>query len=228
MRGESFTTIIRVLTVDIALSAVERTLSGQAGFKVRSSQYWEEALTAIREFQPAAIVISLSTPREEETDWVRKLSRLPAAAPVLLVTPPAEERRITLLLKAGASGYLFADDVPHRLSTAVKELVHGGAPMSPRAASIVLQRARRSSSQMAAVRIGTPSVEGLLSARQREVLTLLARGHSYDDIALALDLSVNTVRTHLRAIYERLGASTKVEAVVFATELGLLPPILVT
>ncbi|HEX7669789.1 MAG TPA: response regulator transcription factor [Polyangiaceae bacterium] len=220
--------MIRVLTVDIALSAVERTLSGQARFEVRSAQYWDEAVTAVRDFQPAAIVVSLSAPGEGETEWIRKLSRLPGGAKVLVVTPPAEERRITLLLKAGAGGYLFADDIPHRLSTAVQDLVHGGAPMSPRAASIVLRRARRSSSQMAAVRVGRPAAEGLLSARQREVLALLARGHSYEDIALALDLSVNTVRTHLRAIYERLGASTKVEAVVFATELGLLPPILVT
>jgi DNA-binding NarL/FixJ family response regulator len=219
---------MRVLAVDIAPSAVERTLSAHPQFKVISAESWDEALRALPEFRPAAIVVSLGAPVLDELDWVRKLGRQPSGAPLLIVTPPAAERRITLLLKAGASGYLFASDVPLRLPAAVQELVNGGAPMSALAASVVLRRARRSSSQMAAVRVGSPSVEGLLSARQREVLGLLARGHSYDDIALALDLSVNTVRTHLRVIYERLGASTKVEAVVIATEIGLLGPVFVT
>ena len=68
----------------------------------------------------------------------------------------------------------------------------------------------------------TPQADELLTPRQREILKLLANGHSYDDIGLALDLSVNTVRSHVRAIYERLGASTKVEAVVTAMELKLI------
>jgi DNA-binding CsgD family transcriptional regulator len=75
---------------------------------------------------------------------------------------------------------------------------------------------------MAAVRPGAPAPDDLLTLRQRQVLEYLAKGHSYDDIALALDLSVNTVRTHVRIIYERLGASSKVEAVVAAIELRLL------
>jgi DNA-binding CsgD family transcriptional regulator len=75
---------------------------------------------------------------------------------------------------------------------------------------------------MAAVRMPTPGAEGLLTERQREILRLLANGHSYEHIGVALGLSVNTVRTHLRTIYERLGASTKVEAVMTAVELRLL------
>jgi LuxR family maltose regulon positive regulatory protein len=75
---------------------------------------------------------------------------------------------------------------------------------------------------MAAVRPATATAERLLTVRQREILKLLANGHSYDDIGLALDLSVNTVRSHVRTIYERLGASTKVEAVVAAIELRLI------
>jgi LuxR family maltose regulon positive regulatory protein len=75
---------------------------------------------------------------------------------------------------------------------------------------------------MAAVRDSGASGEELITKRQREILNLLARGHSYEDIGLALDLSINTVRSHVRAIYERLGASTKVEAVVAALELNLL------
>lgn len=75
-----------------------------------------------------------------------------------------------------------------------------------------------------------PAIEGaaaekpqnLLSYRQREILSLLQRGHSYEDIASSLNLSVNTVRSHLRIIYERLGAASKVEAVMIGIELGQL------
>jgi DNA-binding CsgD family transcriptional regulator len=94
--------------------------------------------------------------------------------------------------------------------------------MSEPVSRLVLGRARRSSAQMAAVRPATPAAEGLLTSRQREILKLLSNGHSYDDIGIALDLSVNTVRSHVRTIYERLGASTKVEAVVAAIELRLI------
>ena len=75
---------------------------------------------------------------------------------------------------------------------------------------------------MAAVREGGPTAEELITKRQLEILKLLAHGHSYEDIGLALSLSINTVRSHVRTIYERLGASTKVEAVIAAIELRLL------
>lgn len=65
-------------------------------------------------------------------------------------------------------------------------------------------------------------VPDLLSHRQREILSLLQRGHSYADIGAALNLSVNTVRSHLRIIYERLGAASKVEAIMIGMELGQL------
>jgi DNA-binding CsgD family transcriptional regulator len=75
---------------------------------------------------------------------------------------------------------------------------------------------------MAAVLPATEAAETLLTPRQREILKLLANGHSYEDIGVALDLSVNTVRSHVRALYERLGASTKVEAVLIGIELRIL------
>jgi DNA-binding NarL/FixJ family response regulator len=132
---------------------------------------------------------------------------------------------VTEIIKAGASGYLFAEDA-YRLPAAVREMIRGGVPMSPPVSRLVMGRARRSSSQMAAVRPATVNVTDLVTDRQREILNLLANGHSYDDIGVALDLSVNTVRSHVRILYERLGVSTKVEAVVVALELGLVerPP----
>ena len=76
---------------------------------------------------------------------------------------------------------------------------------------------------MAAVLPSTQAAAGTpLTPRQQEILRLLSAGHSYEQIGLALELSVNTIRSHLRTIYDRLGASTKVEAVMIGVELGLI------
>lgn len=176
---------------------------------------WELA-----DFGPDAVVVAFSDPPFEQVADLRHL-RSVSTAPVLVMSRPVAEQRVTELIKAGAGGYLFASDAP-RLPDAVRELLRGGVPMSEPVSRLVLGRARRSSASMAAVRPETPAAEGLLTGRQREILKLLARGHSYDDIGIALDLSVNTVRSHVRTIYERLGASTKVEAVVAAIELRLI------
>jgi DNA-binding NarL/FixJ family response regulator len=168
----------------------------------------------------AAIVVAFRDPMPAAADELRGLREVSRAA--LLVTSQAcTEERVTSMIKAGAGGYLLSQDM-HRLPTAIRELLRGGVPMSYAISQLVLSRARRSSAKMAAVRPGAPAPDDLLTPRQRQVLEYLAKGHSYDDIALALDLSVNTVRTHVRIIYERLGASSKVEAVVAAIELRLL------
>ncbi|HEX4339304.1 MAG TPA: response regulator transcription factor [Polyangiaceae bacterium] len=181
---------------------------------------FERAQRELSRFDPDAIVIAFSDPPFEH---VAELKRIRAAAsmPILVISRPVGEQRVTELIKAGASGYLFAADAP-RLPDAIRELLRGGVPMSEPVSRLVLGRARRSSAKMAAVRPQTAMAERLLTERQREILKHLANGHSYDDIGLALNLSVNTVRSHVRTIYERLGASTKVEAVVAAIELRLI------
>jgi DNA-binding NarL/FixJ family response regulator len=152
---------------------------------------------------------------------LKELVTAASITPVMVLSQPADEEPVTRLLKTGISGYLFMQDARF-LGTSVRELVRGGLPMSPPVSRLVLQRARRSSSTMAAVKPQTAAAQNLLSSRQREILGLLQRGHSYEDIGTALDLSVNTVRSHLRIIYERLGAASKVEAVMIGMELGLL------
>ena len=168
-----------------------------------------------------AVVVALGPPRLGDAVALKDLVNAAGRTPVMVLSQPADEEPVTQLLKTGISGYLFVQDARF-LATSVRELVRGGVPMSPPVSRWVLQRARRSSSTMAAVRPQTTAAQNLLSARQREILALLQRGHSYEDIGTALDLSVNTVRSHLRIIYERLGAASKVEAVMIGMELGLL------
>lgn len=209
-----------VLLIAMGSGSAQQVLKADRSFSIRVARSWLEGREDLSRVRPDSVVIEFSALSVADVGELRML-RDAYRAPVLVVSHPADEERVTSLIKAGASGYLLTDDL-FRLPDAIRELLRGGVPMSPSVSQLVLSRARRSSAKMAAVRPGSPLVEELVTARQREILKLLAKGHSYEDIGLALDLSVNTVRSHIRTIYERLGASTKVEAVIAAMELGLI------
>jgi DNA-binding NarL/FixJ family response regulator len=210
----------RVFLVALDDGGAQQVLMGDRYLEVRTAQSLDRARDELPRMQPDVIVVAFNNP---VLAAVAELPSLLSAyrAPLLVVSSPVDEQLVTSVLKAGAGGYLLRQEL-FRLPDAVRELLRGGVPMSPLVSQLVLGRARRSSAKMAAVRPGTPMADALITPRQREILQLLALGRSYDEIGLALDLSINTVRSHVRAIYERLGASTKVEAVIAALELRLL------
>jgi len=151
---------------------------------------------------------------------VGKLSQKFAGVPLLVVTEGATDREVLGALRAGATGCLFHADLARRLLPAIHDALEGGAPMSRTVANMVLDRARRhSSAQMQAVRKEPAPAIG---ERKREIIGMLARGLSYEQIGQGLDISINTVRTHVREIYSLLEVNTKVEAVMAAVERGIL------
>ncbi len=211
---------IRVFLIELDGGLAQQALRGDRHFEVRAASSLARGWEELPRVRPDAIVVAIDDPASIDVGEVRNLLSA-YRAPLLAVSGRLDEQRVTAMIKAGAGGYLLTQDL-FRLPDAIRELLRGGVPMSPPVSQLVLGRARRSSAKMAAVREGGPSADDLITKRQREILTLLARGHSYEDIGLALDLSINTVRSHVRAIYERLGASTKVEAVIAAIELRLI------
>ncbi|HWA72687.1 MAG TPA: response regulator transcription factor [Polyangiaceae bacterium] len=212
---------ISVLLIESDGGRVRQVLSSDPGVETHAVDSLSSAARVIRNVRPRAVVAAFRKPSADDANAFKRLRREAGTTPVLVISDPVGERQVTELIKAGASGYLFSNEAPH-VAAAVRELVRGGVPMSSPVSRIVLGRARRSSAQMAAVLPATPAADSLLTARQREILKLLSNGHSYEDIGVALNLSVNTVRSHVRALYERLGASTKVEAVLIGIELRLL------
>lgn len=210
---------IRVFLIELDGGLAQQALRGDRHFEVRAAPSLAQGWEQLPRVRPDAIVLAIDDPDVAEVKTLLSAYR----APLLAISGRIDEQRVTEMIKAGAGGYLLSQDL-FRLPEAIRELLRGGVPMSPPVSQLVLGRARRSSAKMAAVREGGPLAEDLITKRQREILNLLARGHSYEDIGLALDLSINTVRSHVRAIYERLGASTKVEAVIAAIELRLLDP----
>jgi len=129
---------------------------------------------------------------------------------LLVLTGFADEDSIYEALRAGATGYLLKDAGPAAIGSAIDEVCAGGAPMSPGIARRVLASfyAHRDGSQAD------------LTLRERQVLDLLIRGASYALIGQALEISTNTVQSHIRSIYRKLEVSTKSEATLVAIRRG--------
>jgi DNA-binding NarL/FixJ family response regulator len=141
------------------------------------------------------------------------LERYPEAT-ILMLTVFADDDKIFASIRNGASGYLLKKTPPGRLLTAIREAHGGGAPMSPEIARRVLQFCRESAPAAALPHGLTP--------QEVRVLGLLADGHGYQAAADQLGISLNTVRDHIRSIYERLHVHSRAEAVSKAWKRGIL------
>lgn len=130
---------------------------------------------------------------------------------LMVVTGFADDESIYEALRAGATGYLLKDAGPADIAAAIDEVAAGGAPMSPGIARRVL-------AGFHAHREGPEPPD--LTHRERQVLDLLARGASYPMIAQGLGISMNTVQSHIKAIYRKLQVSTKSEATLVAIRRG--------
>lgn len=127
----------------------------------------------------------------------------------LIVVSGFDDRRHVLeAVTAGADGYLLKSDLGEHLEHALREVVDGGGPLSPRIATYLLEELRPAGA-------GAPTPA--LSPREREVLVGLSRGGTYAGIARELGISVNTIRHHIRNLYAKLGVSGRAEAVSRAT-----------
>jgi DNA-binding NarL/FixJ family response regulator len=179
------------------------------------------ALAHLRaETLPEAALVDLGLPDVDGVSLVRQLTAAHPTLPLVILTVCTDERRILEAFRAGACGYLFKEDLASTLAPALDEAVAGGAPMSRAVARLLLAQVRGDGRADAAVVPGDPRPD--LTSRERQVIEQLARGLSYDDVAQVLEISPNTVRTHVRAIYEKLAVSSKTEAVLMALRLGLV------
>jgi DNA-binding NarL/FixJ family response regulator len=169
---------------------------------------------------PEAALVDLGLPDVDGVSLVRQLTAAHPTLPLVILTVCTDERRILEAFRAGACGYLFKEDLASTLAPALDEAVAGGAPMSRAVARLLLAQVRGDARADAAVVPGDPRPD--LTSRERQVIEQLARGLSYDDVAQVLEISPNTVRTHVRAIYEKLAVSSKTEAVLMALRLGLV------
>ena len=166
----------------------------------------ESALAKLPQEKPSVVLFDINLPGMNGIECVRQLKpRLPDTQ-FVMVTVYEDANHIFNALSAGASGYLLKQTRRNELIDALKDVHAGGSPMSSQIARKVVQNFHRNETQ-------TDGETVELSPREREVLELLARGYLYKEIAEMLKISVQTVNTYIRRIYEKLHVRSRAQAV---------------
>ncbi len=149
--------------------------------------------------------MDLNLPQMSGIDCIRRLKESLPNVPVIVLTVYEDSEHIFRALKAGASGYLLKRTEPEEVLAAIRNAREGGAPMSSQIARLVVRSFHDTAKG---------SSEVALTEREGEILSLLSKGYANKEIADKLNISVPTVRTHLRHIYEKLHVRSRTEAVV--------------
>lgn len=195
--------------------ALRVLITGTAGYDcVGSVGAVEEALAIPAKRRPDVILLDVHLPGISGPDGVVPIKERYPESIVLMLTVYEQEDLVFQSIVNGASGYLLKKTPPGRLLEAIHEAHTGGAPMSPEIARKVIRAFQR---------VAPTPRSGLdLSHQERATLALLAEGHSYQNAADELGVSINTVRNYVRAIYEKLHVHSKSEAVSKALRGGLI------
>ena len=171
----------------------------------------EEALERIPLEKPDVVLVDINLPKMSGIECVRGLKVLLLATQIIMLTMYEDDHCVFDSLTAGASGYLLKRTPHAQIIEAILDVHQGGSPMTSSIARRVVRAVR-------ALRAAEPVVAACelahVSPREEQILGLLAKGFRYKEIASALHLSVETIRTHLRRIYEKLHVSSRTEAVV--------------
>lgn len=175
---------------------------------IGSYRSMEEAMPRIAANVPDVLLSDIGLPGMDGIDGIRRLKVDHPQMNVLMITVFDDDERIFDALCAGATGYLLKRTPPAKLLENIREAVSGGAPMSPEVASRVIKLFRE-------VRPAT-RVDHDLTPHETRLLKLLVDGHNYTTAAEELGVSYNTIKFHMRHIYEKLQVHSKSEAVSLA------------
>jgi DNA-binding NarL/FixJ family response regulator len=166
----------------------------------------EEALAQLPQKKPDVVLMDINLPTMSGIECVRQLKQLMPRVQILMLTMYEDDDLVFQALMAGASGYLVKRTSPAELLAAIEEVQSGASPMSGKIARTVVEYFHK-------LKNIAPNQDNL-SKREQEILVLLAKGYRYKEIADALSISFETVRSHLKNIYEKLHVHSRTEAVV--------------
>lgn len=184
-------------------------IDGTEGYRcVGAFDSMEAALAALQSVPPDAILVDLGLPGMPGIDGIQALKASCPRTALIVLTVYDDDDRIFRALCAGACGYLLKKTPPARLLESVREAVNGGAPMSPEVARRVVELFRLAAPP--------PGASHGLTPHEIRLLKLLAEGHSYKTAGAEFDVSINTIRSYIRNIYDKLQVHSKSEAVARA------------
>lgn len=184
-------------------------LNGTEGFEVvaafKNCNNIEEEVQA---FQPDVILMDIDMPGTNGIEGLKRLRKVNTKAKVLMLTVFDDNKNVFEAIRSGANGYLLKKTPPTRLIEYISEANSGGAPMTSSIATQVLKMFSEMNAQQ--------GEDYNLSEREKQVLQLLVNGYSYKMIASEMFIAIDTVRSHIKKIYEKLHVNSKSEAVAKA------------
>ncbi len=209
---------IRVLVADdqsMVRAGFRMLLSGQEDIEVvAEASNGLEAVEKAARFQPNVILMDIRMPELDGLEATRRILASDDTARILVLTTFDLDEYVYEALRAGASGFVLKDDPPEQLLDAIRIVARGDALLSPAITRRVIERFSR-------IPLPAPPKElDELSARERDVLRLMARGLSNAEIGAELYISETTVKTHVTHILQKLDLRDRVQAVVLAYQTG--------
>lgn len=193
-------------------------INGSEGFEcVGAFENCSNLLKNVRETKPDIVLMDIAMPGINGIEGVRIIREKYPDLKILMQTIFQDNARIFESILAGANGYILKNTSPVRILEAIREIYEGGAPMTPSVATQVLKM----------VSNHTPAPKGdtvKLSDREIEILRCLVKGMSYKMIAGSCQISIDTVRAHVKNIYEKLQVHSKTEAVMSAIKNNIVQP----
>lgn len=184
-------------------------LNGSDGFEVvaafKNCNHVEDEVQA---FDPDVILMDIDMPGTNGIEGLKRLRKVNSRAKVLMLTVFDDNKNVFDAIRSGANGYLLKKTPPARLIEYIAEANSGGAPMTSSIATQVLRMFSDMNAQQ--------GEDYNLSEREKQVLQLLVNGYSYKMIAAEMFIAIDTVRSHIKKIYEKLHVNSKSEAVAKA------------
>lgn len=170
---------------------------------VASFQTAEGLMEGIDACQADVILVDLGLPGMSGLGLIKALRAADNNPNILVYTGSADREQVLSALIAGADGYIIKGGLMEELVAAITVVSEGGTRMSPKIANLLIKEFRKKSI----------SSSEHLSKRENEIMAYLSEGYTYREIAKHLNISPHTVRTHIKNIYEKLGASSRIEAI---------------
>jgi DNA-binding NarL/FixJ family response regulator len=177
------------------------------------------ARRVIEHHAPDVLLTDLGLPDGSGIDLIRETALRHPATDIMVISVFGDEEHVLASIEAGATGYILKDSLPEEFVSLIAQLRAGGSPISPLIARQLLKRFHRREQ----VTDLPPDLHGAgLTARESEVLALIAKGFSFGEIARLLEVSPHTINAHVKKIYQKLAVHSRGEAVYEAGKMGLL------
>jgi DNA-binding NarL/FixJ family response regulator len=159
----------------------------------------------VKAMNPGVVLMDIDMPGMNGIEAVKKIRKFDNKVQVIMLTVFDDNTHVFEAMYAGANGYLLKKYISDKLLHSIREVLDGGAPMSPSIARMIINNMQQP--------VTVSNNDYQLTNREKEILQLLSKGNSFKLIAAELNISLDTVRTHIKRIYDKLHVRSQIEAV---------------